>query len=500
MKTLSQLFENSVPAEIRGNAGLEISTLCTDSRRVIPGALFFAVDGLRTAGTSYLADAVKNGAAAAVVSKKAFDALHAFPQTLTLVIVEDVLKTVPAVAGRFYDFEFSAFPLIGVTGTNGKTSVTSIVRQLLTLQSQKPWGLIGTVRYELGKRSVPSFKTTPEALDLANFFHEMQNNGCAGAVMEVSSHSICQNRVYKLGFDVAAFTNLTQDHIDYHGSMTEYFNAKKRLFDGSQGSFPRIAVINADDAFGQKLIAELAGTPVEIRTFGLHGNADFSASDIRLSASGTTFSMKCPAGTFEVSSKLPGNYNVSNILCALAIVDAVGGNIGEAVCDIAGFQGVPGRMERIAGNPFPFEIFVDYAHTDDALANALSMLKSITKGKILCVFGCGGNRDRGKRPKMVRAVQSNADFAWATADNPRNEALEQIFADMKTGVINENKIIFEPDRRRAIALAIDAAKEGDIILIAGKGHENYQIFADVTLPFDDKITARELLELKSRRV
>ena len=502
MKTITQLFENIPNANICGNASIAINNLCTDSRRAIPGTLFFAIDGLRTAGTIYAEDAIKNGAIAIVISKKSAENLNTNFKNITTIVVDDVLKTIPFVANNFYGVPANAqaFPHVGITGTNGKTSISSIVRYLMMKQSQTPWGLIGTVRYELGKRSIPSYKTTPEALDLAELFYEMRQANCAGTIMEVSSHAICQNRVYGLNFDVVAFSNLTQDHIDYHGDMQHYFEAKKRLFDGSQGTFPRVAVINADDDYGKKLIESLAGTPSKIITFGIHENATFKANEIALAATGTTFKLKCPAGTHNVATQLPGFYNVSNTLCALAIVDALGGNLKQAIEDIKNFAGVAGRMERVDGNAFPFEIFIDYAHTDDALTNALSMLKSIAKGRLFCVFGCGGNRDRAKRPKMVCAVQTFADFAWATSDNPRKEPLEQIFADMKTGILDETKIVFEPDRRRAIALAIDAARENDIILIAGKGHENYQIFADITLPFDDKLVAQELLALKKHRV
>ncbi|MCR5184298.1 MAG: UDP-N-acetylmuramoyl-L-alanyl-D-glutamate--2,6-diaminopimelate ligase [Opitutales bacterium] len=499
MKTIAQIFKNIPGTTICGNENLPVPALCTDSRRAIPGSLFFAVDGLHTAGTDYIASALKNGAAAIAVSK---NSLHKIDKNIsaTLVVIEDVLKTIPIAASQFFnDSTPTDFPLVGITGTNGKTSISSIVRYLMMQQTKRPWGLIGTVRYELGKRSIPSYKTTPEALDLAQYFYEMRRDNCAGAIMEVSSHSICQNRVYGLKFDVVAFSNLTQDHIDYHGDMENYFLAKKRLFDGNQGAFPQIAVINTDDPYGERLKKEIRQNPTKVVSVGQNQNCDFCAQKILFSAAGTRFVLRCPSGEYDVRTRLPGLYNVSNVLCALAIVDALGLQISKAIADLEKFPGVPGRMERINENDFPFEIFVDYAHTDDALCNALSMLKSIAKAKLLCVFGCGGNRDRDKRPKMVKAVQKFADHAWATADNPRKESLEQIFNDMKTGVQNPETITFEPDRRRAIALAIDAAQKDDIILIAGKGHENYQIFANITLPFDDKIVAKELLELKRHR-
>ncbi len=498
MKTLKELFGKIPETQFAGiNAeNCRPGTLLTDSRRVVPGALFFAMDGLRTNGSVFAADAVRRGACA-VVSRERL----ALPQDIAQAVVPDVAQAAALVAREFFDNPVAAFPLVGVTGTNGKTSVTSLVRFLMAKQTSAPWGLIGTVRYELGRRSIPSYKTTPESLDLMSLFAEMRDADCAGVAMEVSSHAIDQKRVFALPFSVVAFTNLTQDHMDYHGDMENYFAVKSRLFDGSQGAFPQAAVINADDVYGQKLLEKL---PQQTRAvpFGFcRGNAEegFFAENVLLEAGGSEFTLTCPAGKFFVKTQLPGDYNVSNVLCALALVGALGGNVGQAARDVAEFDGVPGRMERVPENPFPFDVFVDYAHTDDALANALGMLKKIARGRVLVVFGCGGNRDRGKRPKMVRAVQNFADFAWATSDNPRKESPEQIFEDMKTGVTVPEKIVFEPDRRRAIGLALDAAREGDCVLIAGKGHETYQEFADITLPFDDKAVAQELLSLLAHR-
>lgn len=501
MKTLKELFAKIPNAQFAGTAPetCRPETLITDSRRVVPGALFFAMDGLRTNGRDFAEDAVRRGAIAVATRERL-----PLPESVAQIIVPSVAEAVAVAAREFFDDPVNAFPLIGVTGTNGKTSVTSIVRFLMAKQTRAPWGLIGTVRYELGRRSIPSYKTTPESLDLMALFAEMRDANCAGATMEVSSHAIDQKRVFALPFSVVAFTNLTQDHIDYHGDMENYFSVKSRLFDGSQGAFPRAAVINADDARGRELLKKL---PPQTRAFpfGLNEkNAEagdgFWAEKISLSSNGSEFTLNCPAGKLAVKTQLPGDYNVSNVLCALALVGAVGGDVRQAAADIAAFPGVPGRMERVPENPFPFDVFVDYAHTDDALSNALGMLKKITRGRVLAVFGCGGNRDREKRPKMVRAVQNFADFAWATSDNPRKEPVEQIFDDMKRGVIFPEKIAFEPDRRRAIGLALDAAREGDCVLIAGKGHETYQEFADITLPFDDKAVVQKLLALQTHRI
>lgn len=503
MKTLFEIFEKVPGAAIFGDGKICPSALITDSRRVVPGALFFAFDGLRTRGSLYASEAVKAGACAVVVR----ECPEGLPDFVTRVVVPDVSRAAALAAAAFYGNPQKSLRLVGVTGTNGKTSVSSIVRFLMMCQSRDskaaPWGLLGTVRYELGARSMPSYKTTPEAVDILGLLAEIRDNACAGAVMEVSSHAVSQNRVYALPFDVVAFTNLTQDHMDYHGNMENYFSVKSCLFDGSQGVFPRAAILNADDEYGMRLREKIA-PKTRIFTFGTEGekrivSPDFEGKNIVLNASGSRFLLRFPAGEIDVETSLPGNYNVSNVLCALAIVFALGGDVVRAAKDLKSFGGVPGRMERVPENPFPFDVFIDYAHTDDALENALGMLKRITAGKLLVVFGCGGNRDRGKRPKMVRAVQRFADFAWATSDNPRKEALEQIFDDMRVGVDSPEKISFEADRRRAIALALETAREGDVVLIAGKGHETYQEFSDITLPFDDREVARELLALLSFR-
>lgn len=500
MKNISELFEKVPGAVVFGDKTLCPSALITDSRRIVPGALFFAFDGLRTCGSVYAEDAVKRGACAIVVRE-----CLALPDMVTQVVVPDVAQAAALAAAAFHGNPQDSLRLVGVTGTNGKTSVSSIVRFLMMRQcgGDKSWGLIGTVRYELGARSMPSYKTTPEAVDVQGFLAEMRDSDCTGCVMEVSSHAVCQNRVYALPFDVVAFTNLTQDHMDYHGDMESYFSVKSRLFDGSQGAYPRAAILNADDAYGLRLREKIA-LQTRVFTFGTENEKrldvpDFEARNIVLGASGSRFTLRYPGGCMEAETSLPGNYNVSNVLCALAIVAALNGDLAQAVEDLKGFNGVAGRMERVGGNPFPFEVFVDYAHTDDALENALGMLKRITGGRLLAVFGCGGNRDRGKRPKMVQAVQRFADFAWATSDNPRKEPLEQIFDDMRSGIVDADKILFEPDRRRAIGLALEAAQPGDVVLIAGKGHETYQEFADVTLPFDDKAVAGELLSLLACR-
>ena len=295
-------------------------------------------------------------------------------------------------------------------------------------------------------------------------------------------------------FDVAVFTNLTRDHLDYHQTMEAYFEVKSRLFNGGAGAAPRAAAINLDDPYGRRLAAAVPAH-VRVVTFGESPEAVVRAENVRLNFKNTQLRLVWPGGALELESPFIGRYNVSNLLAAFAACYALGRDLAVVAVRLKGFPGVPGRMERIEEGQ-PYNVLVDYAHTDDALRNALGMLRAITPGRLFVVFGCGGNRDRTKRPLMTGAVQEFADFAWATADNPRSEKLDQIFTDMKAGVKHAEKIAFIEDRRRAISLALDAAREGDCLLIAGKGHETYQEFADTIVPFDDRQVVRELIAIK----
>ncbi|HNX04732.1 MAG TPA: UDP-N-acetylmuramoyl-L-alanyl-D-glutamate--2,6-diaminopimelate ligase [Opitutales bacterium] len=486
---IKTLFEGVDAEVIQTGAATTVGALCTDSRRVSPGALFFALGGSRTDGNLYIDEAVFRGAAA-VVSETAPTHL---PAKVTVIRVANARRTLAEVAARFYGHPEASLGMIGVTGTNGKTTITTLIRHMLEGANRRT-GLLGTVAYVMGRRSLPAARTTPESSELFSMLSQMVSEGCTEAVMEVSSHGIDQNRVWAIPFKVAAFTNLTQDHIDYHKTMEAYFDAKSRLFDGRNGCAPEIAVINIDDACGRRLANALPQS-VKVVRFGESLAADFRADALSMSESSTRFTLVSPEGTFVVESPLLGRYNVSNVLCAIACVHAAGLSVDEAVKSLKSFTGVPGRMEKVDCGQ-DFNVLVDYAHTPDALHNALSMLRPITRGRVLVVFGCGGNRDRLKRPLMTRAVQAEADEAWATADNPRNETVAGIFDDMKGGVIRPDAIHWVEDRRRAIHLALSAAKSGDSVLIAGKGHETYQEFSDTVATFDDRVVARELLWLR----
>lgn len=490
--TLGELFSHVPGARISGDSGVNVAAPVTDSRRVAPGSVFFAIGGLRTSGARYVGEAVLRGAAAVVVDDPALTADVGVP----CVLVPDARKALALASRRFFGRPDEVLTVLGVTGTNGKTTVSMLTRHLMQQSGARPWGLVGTVRYELGDRGIPSHKTTPESVDIYGMMAGMVRAGCEGLAMEVSSHAVDQDRVHGLRFRALAFTNLSRDHMDYHGDMESYFAVKSRVFSGPGA--PGVSVINADDTYGVRLAGSLASGPSRVLRFGVASDADVRAESVRLGPGGSEFDVVWAGGRVPVKTRLPGHYNVSNILCALALCHAAGRDIAGLAPLLEKFPGVPGRMEKVADG-LPFEVLVDYAHTDDALRNALGMLRAITPGRVLVVFGCGGNRDRGKRPKMTAAVQEVADFAWATSDNPRREAVEDIFEDMRAGVARADAIAFVPDRRRAISLALDAARPGDCVLIAGKGHETYQEFADTTVPFDDREVARELLELKSLR-
>jgi UDP-N-acetylmuramoyl-L-alanyl-D-glutamate--2,6-diaminopimelate ligase len=479
--------ENEIVA-VKGELDRPISGLTMDSRRVVPGNLFFALPGLRTDGAAFIDEAIDRGAVA-VVTQKPVTLPHG---KVTFIQVADARATLARVAQRYYKFPDRELDVIGVTGTNGKTTVTHLIKHFLN--GQQRIGLIGTVHYDLGARTVPSYKTTPESLDIYGMLAQMRDAGCRQAIMEVSSHGIDQQRVLGLHFGAVVFTNLTQDHLDYHKSFDAYFEVKARLFGGGTGSLPKVAIVNLDDPYGRQLVTRIA-PGVKVMTFGEHPTADVRAEAVNLEFKRTTFQLVWPGGRAAVESPLIGRYNVSNLLAALAACFAQGRDLTALLPKLSSFRSVAGRMERIEAGQ-PFNVLVDYAHTDDALRNALGMLRAVTPGRLLVVFGCGGSRDRTKRPLMTQAVQSLADFAWATADNPRSEPLARIFADMKTGITVPEKITFIDDRRRAISLALDAARPGDCLLIAGKGHESYQEFADTVIPFDDRQVVRELIGVK----
>jgi UDP-N-acetylmuramoyl-L-alanyl-D-glutamate--2,6-diaminopimelate ligase len=379
--------------------------------------------------------------------------------------------------------------MLGVTGTNGKTTTTFLIKHICEKELLR-CGLLGTVRYEVGERILPAARTTPESLDIQEMLSQMRSAGCKAAVMEVSSHALAQDRVACIEWDCAVFTNLTQDHLDYHGTMEKYFEAKSLLFTRLAGQKKKAtAVINADDRYGALLI-KMCGVPVV--TYGLGVRADFRASEVKTDFSGTSYQLDARGKSFLVRLPLIGRFNVYNSLAAIAAAVSIGLEVRNAVVALANAPHVPGRLEA-APVKRQFRVFVDYAHTDDALINVMKTLRELSPRRLIVVFGCGGNRDKAKRPKMAAAVDQLADWSIITSDNPRKEEPEAIIEEIKTGYRgNQYEVVV--DRREAIFKAVAMAQPRDIVLLAGKGHEAYQEFADHTVPFDDVQTAIEAVE------
>jgi len=486
-KKLSALLEKSGAKLKRGSPDPIVSRLVIDSRRVTPGSLFFALPGLRQDGGSFIDEALTRGAVGIVSN-----APRRFGNSKAVFVdSKNPRITLAKVARRFFGKPDKALVLVGITGTNGKTTVSYLAKHFLSIDGVKT-GCLGTIGYDLVDRVLPSFRTTPEAHDLCELLSQMQGFGCERAVMEVSSHGIDQMRIAELKFDVGVFLNLTRDHLDYHGDMESYYDVKRRFMMGELGACPKKRVVNIDDAYGRKLMEELDGDSVI--AFGTRRDAAMRAIDVDLAPDGVSFTLRYEGRDRLVRSPLIGHYNVSNVLAALAISAVVGVDLDACIGSLGAFGGIPGRMERIQKGQ-PFEVVVDYAHTGNALENALGMLREITPGKVIVVFGCGGDRDRGKRSEMTKVALSLADRCWATTDNPRSEVQEQIFDDMREGVTDASRIDFVIDRRRAIELALKNAEADDCVLIAGKGHEPFQEFGDTVVPFDDRKVAGELLEL-----
>lgn len=477
--------------KLSGEKNTEIKNLTNDSRRVVKGAAFFAVSGANTDGNLYIEEAAHRGAVA-IISERPAPGKY-FP--CAWIEVENISMAMAMASKAFYENPDEHLDIFAVTGTNGKTSVTWLVQHILN-DMQEKCGLIGTIQYDLGGRCLPAARTTPQALETYAMLHQMRRAKCKAAAIEISSHAIAQKRVEGLAIDCACFTNLTQDHIDYHLDMQSYFETKASLFTGGHAPLPKNAAINFDDPKGVEIASRIDKKNTKVISFSIENpDADIRAKDLELNPQSSSFTLVYPNGEAKVELKLPGRYNVSNALAAFACLYSKGYDLSMAAAALKSFKGVPGRMQKVSSNA-PFDIFVDYAHTDDALKNGLEMLREVVKGKILVVFGCGGKRDRTKRPKMTAVVQKYADIAWATSDNPRGEDINTIFGDMKSGVSDPSKIAFVEDRRRAINLAIDAASAGDCILIAGKGHEAFQELGDTIIPFDDKRVAEELLTVK----
>ena len=478
---LENLFESIPVLGITGRMDVEIEGLAYDSRMVEPGGIFVAVPGYEADGSDYITDALSRGAVA-VVSENELD----LGASATHIHVQDVRRALAEIANIFHGNLSHQMKMVGVTGTNGKTTTAYMIRDLLRDGGFLP-GLLGTVAYEIGDHVLPASRTTPEAPDLHALFHKMQGVGCDSAVMEVSSHAIALQRIHGIDFALGVFTNLTQDHLDYHHDMETYFAVKSRLF--HEGC--RAAVINIDDPWGRKLAAD-ERVPAEVVTYGFDEQAMVCAVDAKLKENGTCFRVHTPWGEEKVNLKLLGRFNVHNALAAIAAGGCLGIPLGVMAHSLANIASIPGRLERIPNRKHK-QVFVDYAHTDDALRNVLITLREICKGKLILVFGCGGNRDREKRKLMGQAAAELADFCIVTSDNPRNEEPGAIAADIMEGFAGKECFEVILDRRAAIQAGIQRMGRKDILLVAGKGHETYQESMGTIVPFDDRETVREIL-------
>jgi UDP-N-acetylmuramoyl-L-alanyl-D-glutamate--2,6-diaminopimelate ligase len=491
MQLLAALNGQVPIVERHGALDQAITSVTDDSRSVVPGSLFVAVKGERVNGHRYVEQAITAGAAA-IVAEESVER-----KSLPFVKVADSRKALGLIGSRFHGDPSARLTMIGVTGTNGKTTTTYLCKALLEGMGRRV-GLIGTVVYQIGSETIAASHTTPGALELQALLAKMAEVDMDSVVMEVSSHALAMDRTSGCEYDVAVFTNLTQDHLDYHRTMEEYFQAKLRLFTtlGQGNKRGQRAVVNVDDPRGAQV---RAACRVPVWGFGIKSRADLQAQDLRLSMNGSAFTAATPAGTFPVESRLVGEHNVYNLLGAIAVALHAGATHDQVQEAVASLTNVPGRFERVTAGQ-DFTVVVDYAHTEDALVRLLTAAQALKSRRIITVFGCGGDRDRGKRPKMGRAAVEYSDVVVLTSDNPRTEdplaILREVEAGVQEALRGRPNVDYHliPDRREAITAAVRLAKAGDIVLIAGKGHEDYQILGTNKVHFDDREVAREAIQ------
>jgi UDP-N-acetylmuramoyl-L-alanyl-D-glutamate--2,6-diaminopimelate ligase len=465
---LRELFGSGAPS-------VDVTALAYDNRAVVPGTAFFCVRGMTRDGHEFAPDAVARGAAALVVD-------HPLGLGVPEVVVPDVRAAMAPAAAKLAGDPTARLKVVGITGTNGKTTSAFIVRALLEAAGRR-CGLLGTVTSVIAGVEAPTERTTPEAIDLQRTFAQMLEGGDECCAMEVSSHALELHRADAIHWAVAVFTNLTQDHLDFHHDMDAYFAAKRRLFEARPGA----AVINVDDPYGRELAAELDAVTIAIRH-----NADLRATNVQFGLTGSTFTVD----GMELRTPLPGRFNVLNVLGAIAVARALGVDDATIARAVPQAGRVPGRFEPVDEGQ-AFAVLVDYAHTPDSLDNVLRAARQLAPNRVICVFGAGGDRDRGKRPHMGRIAGELSDVAIVTSDNPRSEAPDAIIAEVVAGMTARDGVVTEPDRRAAIDRAVGMAQEGDVVVIAGKGHEQGQEFADGhKVPFDDVAVAREALRAR----
>lgn len=488
-KTLEELALLIPGTKIVGDKNIEITGIEHDSRKIMPGNLFVCMEGANVDGHKFINQAVERGAVAVLTARQNFNSSE-----IPALIVPDMLKSLAVIVPYFYDYPSKNFRVIGVTGTNGKTTTTFMIREILKAAGFKV-GLIGTIQMMICDEIFPVKNTTPNVIDLQHIFHEMRERNIEFVVMEVSSHALAENRIAGIEFDTTVFTNLTQDHLDFHKTMENYRDAKAKLFDivSRAGTKPnKNAVINLDDDAAKFMLEHSLCNKI---TYGIEKKSDFQAVDVDVKASGTNFKV----GDMNLNLHVTGIFNVYNVLAAIGATTAEKISPEIIKSALENFKSVHGRFEKIFAD-IPFTIIVDYAHTPDGVKNVLETARQITTNRIITVFGCGGDRDNTKRPIMGRIAAELSDVVIVTSDNPRSENPVTIIKQIEVGVKEKiGEKIFESivDRRAAISRAVEIARAGDIILILGKGHENYQILKYETIHFDDREVALECLKLRS---
>jgi UDP-N-acetylmuramoyl-L-alanyl-D-glutamate--2,6-diaminopimelate ligase len=500
---LDQVLSQAPIQRRSGPSSAEVRSIEFDSRAVTRGSLFLALRGASVQGTRFIDAAVAAGATAIVTDAEAdFASISAAHPTIPVILVPHGRRAMAQLCSSFYNHPQEQLALSGVTGTNGKTTTAFLLDAMLRA-ANRTTVLVGTIEYHVASDVRPSPHTTPESRDLLHLFAEATLLGASEAVLEVSSHALDQGRVYSLPFDVAIFTNLTQDHLDYHQTMAQYFAAKRSLFDGANGVPPRVAVINVEDDHGLELALSARQAGADLFSYGL-GVGEFRADDIHLAPSGMQFTLHTPLGAQVITSRLTGRVNVQNLLAAAAAGLARGLSLADVAAGAAQLRHVPGRFQTVSCGQ-PFTVVVDYAHTDDALRNLISVAREFAapqQGRVLTLFGCGGDRDRAKRPRMGKAAGAASDLCMLTSDNPRSEDPQAIIHDVLPGLEEGIRAsggaygatyLVEPDRARAITLLLEQARPHDIVLIAGKGHEKTQTIGTLQLPFDDAEVAAKAL-------
>lgn len=475
---LTDLIKDLKPVKINGKSDIGINKIEYDSRKVTQNDVFVAVRGYKTDGHNYIEQAIKNGAAAVIAEE------HTENIKVCEIITDNTRKALSLVSAAYYGYPSKKMKLIGITGTNGKTTTTYLVKSILEFAGYKV-GLIGTNQNMIGSKVIPTERTTPESLELQKLFADMVAEGAEYCVMEVSSHSLCLDRVYANQFYIGAFTNLTQDHLDFHKTMEEYAKAKSILF-----TMCERAVVNADDKYVNAIIEN---ADCKVVKYGINKKSDILAKNIKYNQRGVLFEVETPFGSENIRLDIPGEFSVYNALCAIGVCQGTGVGISDIAKALILAKGVKGRAE-VLSTPTDYTVMIDYAHTPDGLENIIGTVKGFCRGRVITVFGCGGDRDATKRPKMGKIAGDLSDFCVVTSDNPRTEDPDAIIKDILSGMTDvKAEYVAICDRTEAIEYAMRIAKENDIIILAGKGHETYQILKDKTIHYDEREIVRDIL-------